>query len=57
MKATNNDDTHPCLSDRLRALGYIVDLDALPAPPTQTADVINRLLELEHLRHFLLIGH
>ena len=37
MKATNNDDTHPCLSDRLQALGYVVDLDALPIVPTPTA--------------------
>ena len=37
MKTTNNDDTHPCLSDRLQALGYVVDLDHLPSPPTQTA--------------------
>ncbi|MEM9212846.1 MAG: M48 family metallopeptidase [Cyanobacteria bacterium P01_F01_bin.150] len=37
MNTTNNDDTHPCLSDRLQALDYEVDLDALPTTPTQTA--------------------
>ncbi|NER00385.1 MAG: M48 family metalloprotease, partial [Cyanothece sp. SIO2G6] len=37
MDATDNDDTHPCLGDRLRALGYTVDANRLPGPAQQTA--------------------
>ncbi len=34
---TENDDTHPCLSERLYALGYQASLDQRPAPVQQTA--------------------
>ncbi|MGK7888970.1 MAG: M48 family metalloprotease [Leptolyngbyaceae cyanobacterium] len=37
MDATDHEDTHPCLSDRLRALDYAIDLDRLPTRPNCTA--------------------
>ncbi|MBF2067872.1 MAG: M48 family metalloprotease [Calothrix sp. C42_A2020_038] len=36
-ETTNNDDTHPCLSERLKAIGYTVDINQLPPPIIESA--------------------
>ncbi|MEM7556248.1 MAG: M48 family metalloprotease, partial [Cyanobacteria bacterium P01_A01_bin.84] len=36
-ETTNTEDTHPCLTQRLSALGYKVDINKLPSPIEKTA--------------------
>ncbi|MGK7915230.1 MAG: M48 family metalloprotease [Prochloraceae cyanobacterium] len=56
VKKTNNEDTHPCLADRLKALGYLTaQAQKLPQPVTRQTNAAKHLLgnRLKHLaRHF-----
>lgn len=41
---TNNEDTHPCFKDRLKALGFVVSQEELPLPETVKISGAKKLL-------------